>query len=459
MNSGFVFPDRAPMREIVTVGQLNRAVAGLLERSFPLVWVSGELSNLTRAASGHWYFSLKDSTASVRAVMFRSRNQHVEFAPSEGDRVEVRAQVGLYEARGEFQLNVEAMRQAGEGDLYRQFLQLKARLEAEGLFAPARKRPLPPSPRAIGVVTSPRAAALHDVLTTLARRAPQIPVVLYPAAVQGPLAPAEIVAALARAGERAECDVLLLVRGGGAIEDLRSFNDEAVARAVAASPLPVVCGVGHETDFTIADFVADVRAATPTGAATLAAPDRGELLEALVRQRQRLALAWRRCTEQREQRLDTAARLLRPPSLQWAQRDARIEQLSQRLAVAIERVQAARAGALAALAGRLRLPDLAAPSARLAAEHRALSAAFRARHDGARRRFEQAAASLELVSPRAVLERGFAIVRGPDGAILRSAAQVGPGDAVAVTLAEGGFAARVEAEDDGRMSGTSQGPR
>ncbi|HYF60939.1 MAG TPA: exodeoxyribonuclease VII large subunit, partial [Burkholderiaceae bacterium] len=288
MNTRFEATDRAPAREIVTVGQLNRAVAGLLERSFPLLWVAGEISNLTRAASGHWYFSLKDAQASVRTVMFRGRNQYVDFAPANGDRVEVRAQVGLYEARGEFQLNVETMRRAGAGDLFQQFLRLKARLQEEGLFDESRKRVPPDSPRVVGVVTSPQAAALRDVLTTLARRAPQVPVILYPASVQGVQAPAELVRALQAAARRAECDVLLLVRGGGAIEDLWAFNDEALARAVAASPIPVICGVGHETDFTIADFVADLRAPTPSAAAELCVPDLRELAGRVADARARL---------------------------------------------------------------------------------------------------------------------------------------------------------------------------
>jgi exodeoxyribonuclease VII large subunit len=343
LNTGSEGADRATAREIVSVGQLNRAVAGLLERSFPMVWVAGEISNLTRAASGHWYFSLKDAQASVRSVMFRGRNQHVPFVPANGDRVEVRAQVSLYEARGDFQLNVEQMREAGAGDLFQQFLRLKARLEAEGLFEASRKRSLPPQPRCIGIVTSPQAAALRDVLTTLARRAPQVPVVLYPASVQGAQAPAELRRALAAAAARAECDVLLLVRGGGAIEDLWAFNDEALARAIAASPIPVIAGVGHETDFTIADFVADLRAPTPTGAAMSAVPDRAELLGTLERDRRRLVLAWQRQLEQREQRLDVATRLLKPPSLLHAQRAARVEQLARRLAVAVERAAGERA--------------------------------------------------------------------------------------------------------------------
>jgi exodeoxyribonuclease VII large subunit len=445
MNVGSELPERAPARDIVTVGQLNRAVAGLLERSFPLLWVSGEISNLTRAASGHWYFSLKDAQASVRAVMFRGRNQHVAFSPSNGDRVEVRAQVALYEARGDFQLNVEQMREAGAGDLYQQFLRLKARLEAEGLFDEERKRPIPASPARIGVVTSPQAAALRDVLTTLARRAPQVPVVLYPASVQGPQAPGELVRALAAAAARAEVDVLLLVRGGGAIEDLWAFNDEALARAIAASPIPVISGVGHETDFTIADFVADLRAPTPTGAATRAVPDRVELLATLARGRHRLVQAWRRQVEQREQRLDTATRLLRPPSLQVVQRGARVEQLARRLAVVGERGLADRGTRLAAAAAGLRGPDLALRAARVDAASRALGAAMRGRLDALAQCVAHAGAELDLVSPSAVLARGYAIVTGPDGAIVRSAGAVAPGDAVSVALGDGGFDARVTA--------------
>ncbi|MCZ8107328.1 MAG: exodeoxyribonuclease VII large subunit [Burkholderiaceae bacterium] len=445
MNMGSELPERAPARDILTVGQLNRAVAGLLERSFPLLWVSGEISNLTRAASGHWYFSLKDAQASVRAVMFRGRNQHVAFSPVNGDRVEVRAQVGLYEARGDFQLNVEQMREAGAGDLYQQFLRLKARLEAEGLFDEDRKRPIPASPARIGVVTSPQAAALRDVLTTLARRAPQVPVVLYPASVQGPQAPGELIRALAAAGTRVEVDVLLLVRGGGAIEDLWAFNDEGLARAIAASPIPVICGVGHETDFTIADFVADLRAPTPTGAATRAVPDRAELLATLARERHRLVQAWRRQAEQREQRLDTATRLLRPPSLQVAQRGARVELLARRLAVVGERGLADRGTRLAAAAAGLRGPDLALRAARVDAASRALGATMRGRLDALVQRVGHAGAELDLVSPSAVLARGYAIVTGPHGAIVRSAGAVAPGDAVSVALGDGGFDARVTA--------------
>ena len=251
----------------LTVSQLNRRVADLIESHCPPLWVVGEVSNFTRAASGHWYFSLKDVGAQVRCVMFRHRAQGVGFVPREGDRVELRGLPGLYQPRGDFQLGVEQMRRAGAGDLYQQFLRIRDRLRGEGLLEAERKRPLPTHPRCVGVITSTQAAALRDVLATLRSRAPHVAVVVYPSAVQGADAPEGLLAALGVAALRRDCDVLLLVRGGGSIEDLWAFNDESLARAIAASPIPVVSGVGHESDVTIADFVADLRAPTPTAAA------------------------------------------------------------------------------------------------------------------------------------------------------------------------------------------------
>ncbi|MGH8705487.1 MAG: exodeoxyribonuclease VII large subunit, partial [Burkholderiales bacterium] len=262
---------------VVSVSQLVRSARDLLERRFPLQWVAGEISSLRPAASGHLYFVLKDEAAQVDCIMFRGRAALLDWEPMEGLRVEVRALVTLYEPRGRFQLNVEAMRRAGLGPLYERFLKLKEKLEREGLFDPAAKRAVPPHPKRIGVVTSLAAAALRDVLTTLARRNPSIPVIVYPAPVQGEGAAARIAGMIASANSRAECDVLLLVRGGGSIEDLWQFNEEALARAIRASRIPVVVGVGHETDFTIADFSADRRAPTPTAAAELVSPPRAEL--------------------------------------------------------------------------------------------------------------------------------------------------------------------------------------
>ena len=434
---------RAGMREIVTVSELNRAVSAMLERGFPLLWVGGEISNFTRASSGHWYFTLKDAGAQVRCVMFRGRNQYAEFAPREGDRVEVRATVSLYEPRGDFQLGVESIRRAGAGDLYQAFLRLKERLSAEGLFDPDRKRPIPATPRAIGVVTSPQAAALRDVLTTLARRAPRLGVVVYPTPVQGVDAPPRIVAAIQAANARAEVDVLLVVRGGGSLEDLWAFNDERVARAIAASALPVVAGVGHETDVTIADFVADARAPTPTGAAALASPDtaaqRGRLRAAAAR----VEHAMRRRLERAEQQLDSAQRLLRSPTQQWSAKRQRLGALAHRLSAAMARREAHASARVGGAAARLRAPRLDVAQQRLESVSRALVRAAGGRAEAASQRFAAAAAGLELVSPRAVLSRGYAIVRDDDGRIVRAARQAPPGTSLRIELGQGALRARV----------------
>ncbi len=437
MSTGIAGENQALVREILTVGQLNRMVAGLLQRNIAPVWVAGELSNVVRAASGHWYFTLKDASAQVRAVMFRGRAQYVEFVPREGDRVEVRAQVGLYEPRGDYQLTVEAMRQAGEGDLYQRFLQLKARLQAEGLFEPARKRSLPPMPRVIGIVTSPQAAALRDALTTLRRRSPGVPVIVYPTPVQGADAPAAIVAALTAAARRRECDVLLVVRGGGSIEDLWAFNDEQVARTIAASPIPVVSGVGHETDFTIADFVADLRAPTPTAAAAAAAPDWRELLQAVLRAGERCMRAWARRVELLEQRLDVSARLLRPPSARWQERASRLGVLAQRIAALARASVAQRALRIERARAGIRPPRGELAAQRLGAATQGLQRAAEVLHARRAERLDRLAAALALVSPQAVLERGYAIVQDHEGRVVRAASEASAGDTLDVTLARG----------------------
>ena len=266
-------------REVLTVGDLNRAIAASLEERFDTVLVSGEISNFKAYDSGHWYFSLKDEEGQIKCVMFRGRNGQVGFMPQSGDLVEVSANLGMYVPRGDIQLTIQSLRRAGMGGLYEAFLKLKAKLAKEGLFDAERKREIPSHPRAIGIITSPQAAALKDVLSTLARRAPHIPIVIYPTLVQGPDAPAGIIAALKAAEKEKAVDVILMVRGGGSIEDLWAFNDEQLAYAIAQSSIPVVSGVGHETDVTIADFVADLRAPTPTGAAELAAPRTDQMLQ------------------------------------------------------------------------------------------------------------------------------------------------------------------------------------
>ena len=294
-------------REVLTVGDLNRAIAASLEERFDTVLVSGEISNFKAYDSGHWYFSLKDEEGQIKCVMFRGRNGQVGFMPQSGDLVEVSANLGMYVPRGDIQLTIQSLRRAGMGGLYEAFLKLKAKLAKEGLFDAERKREIPSHPRAIGIITSPQAAALKDVLSTLARRAPHIPIVIYPTLVQGPDAPAGIIAALKAAEKEKAVDVILMVRGGGSIEDLWAFNDEQLAYAIAQSSIPVVSGVGHETDVTIADFVADLRAPTPTGAAELAAPRKDQMLQELEAIKQAMLQRVRQRVEREAQTLDQLA--------------------------------------------------------------------------------------------------------------------------------------------------------
>ncbi|NPT40735.1 exodeoxyribonuclease VII large subunit [Paraburkholderia sp. 1N] len=425
---------------VVPVSALNRAIGTMLERSFPLVWVAGEVSNFTRAASGHWYFSIKDAQAQMRCVMFRGRAQYAEFTPREGDRIEVRALVTMYEPRGELQLNVEAVRRTGQGRLYEAFLKLKAQLEAEGLFAAERKRALPAHPRAIGIVTSLQAAALRDVLTTLSRRAPHIPVIVYPAPVQGAGVSAKLAAMVDAANARREVDVLIVCRGGGSIEDLWAFNEEVLARAIAESAIPVVSGVGHETDFTIADFAADVRAPTPTGAAELVSPQRVLLLRELDHRHATLARGFGRMMERRAQQLDWLARRLVSPAERLARQRTHLQQLSVRLASAGARpVRDARARfSLLQMRWQRWRPDLAAHQAQLGNLSQRLDAALLRQHERQSARIGTLAARLEVLSPQRTLERGYAaVLDAQSGRAVRSPSSLKPGRRLTVHLAEG----------------------
>ncbi len=428
-----------PGNQILSVSQLNQAVGRLLEKSFPLAWVSGEISNFTRAASGHWYFTLKDANAQVRAVMFRGRAQYVDFNPREGDKVEVRATVGLYAARGDFQLNVEAMRKAGVGNLYEAFVRLKAKLAAEGLFDEARKRELPDFPRTIGIVTSPQAAALRDVLTAFRRRAPHVSLLLYPTAVQGDGSAEKIAEAINAASRRAECDLLIVCRGGGSLEDLWSFNDEQVARAIAACSVPVISGVGHETDFTIADFVADLRAPTPTAAAELAAAPTADWLSELEELAQGLTDELRRRLDDHAQTLDWLAHRLHSPATAIKHQKLKLSSLATRLSHATSApVTAARFG-LDQLAHRLRhaMPDTRVARARVTAEATRLRTAFSVRLVAHQHALASAREQLELLAPQRTLERGYAIVADDAGQILRRPSDIHPPQRLTLTLAGG----------------------
>ncbi|WP_374757635.1 exodeoxyribonuclease VII large subunit [Jeongeupia sp. HS-3] len=439
-----MFPQKSSAN-VITVTELNRQVRDLLEGAFPIRWIAGEISNFKRYDSGHCYFSLKDAGAQVRCVMFRNRAALLDFQPKEGVQVEVRAVVSLYEARGDYQLTIEAMRPAGVGDLFEAFEALKKKLAAEGLFDPATKRPLPAFPRAIGIVTSPKAAALRDVLTTLRRRHPGLPVIIYPTAVQGTAAANDIAAAIRNAAKRNEVDTLIVCRGGGSLEDLWSFNEEVVARAIAASPMPVVSGVGHETDFTIADFVADVRAPTPTAAAELASPNRDEWLARLAQQSARLTRALERSLHSRMQLLDQLGRRLRHPGEALSLRRERLATLAHRLHQAGAQQIAARKTGLERLSLRLahRQPQTAPYASRLAELQRRLSLAAERSNDQGQRRLDTLAARLAALSPHAVLARGYALVERPDGRVVQHAAELSRGDIVALRFADDSINAQI----------------
>jgi len=388
---------------VLTVSELNRLARDILERSFPLFWVSGEISNLTRAASGHWYFSLKDAGAQVRCVMFRGRNSYLGWVPKEGDKVEARATVTLYEARGDFQLTIEFLQRAGLGALFEAYEQLKAKLQAEGLFDASRKKAIPDHPRQIGIVTSPDAAALHDVLTTLKRRMPGIPVVIYPTPVQGKGVAKLIATAIDTAAARAECDVLIICRGGGSIEDLWQFNEEIVARAIADCAIPTISGVGHETDFTIADFAADQRAPTPTAAAELVTPDRVALLNGLQQMQQNMTRQMAYLLNRRSQQLDFLARRLLSPTQQVEYKSSHLQQLKLRLHESMNKALQKQAQKLSSLGQ-----------------------------------------NLNHLNPQSVLKRGYALVHTEAGELVYSSGQLSEGQAVKLTLGDGKADAKIK---------------
>ena len=432
-------PSPAALTPVLTVSMLNRLARERLESAFPLCWVAGEVSNLTYASSGHVYFSLKDNAAQVRCVMFRNRAQLLGWRLENGQHIEARVLVTLYEARGDYQLNVETARRAGVGNLFERFLQLKAKLESEGLFANECKRSLPTFPETIGIVTSPQAAALRDVLTTLARRAPHVRIVIYPTPVQGEGAPEHIVSALSTASSRRECDVLILCRGGGSIEDLWAFNDEGVARAIRASRMPIVSGIGHETDFTIADFAADHRAATPTAAAELAAPHRGSLVQQCNDQQRMLNRLAAHLLEKNAQHLDMLAKRLISPAQRLTQQRQLLAAYQRRLMTALQQLAARESLATARLSQRLHLarPNTERLNARLAATSARLNNAWPTTLDTHGMRLALVGTSLEHLSPNNVLARGYSIVTDASGHILRSSSGLEPNDRINVSFHAG----------------------
>jgi exodeoxyribonuclease VII large subunit len=434
---------------VLSVRELNYAAKQLIERGLPLLWVRGEISNFVCAASGHWYFSLKDEQAQVRCVMFRHKSQYLDWQPRSGAQVEVLALPSLYEARGEFQLTLEQMRPAGMGALYEAFEKLKKKLEVEGLFADSRKRALPSFPSQVGIVTSPQAAALRDVLTTLARRMPGLPVVLYPTPVQGTGSAQKIADAIALANARKECDVIILCRGGGSIEDLWAFNEEVVARAIAASLIPLVCGVGHETDFTIADFVADQRAATPTAAAQAVAPERVELMQRLRQFEQRMTRATVRQLERAMQQIDYLQRRLVHPAQRAQQQVQHLAQLQQRLQSALTHVLQNQNWRWQALQQRLRAarPDLTQLGYRQTEISRRLNDVMQRMLERYDSRLAAAQQHLLHLDPQQVLARGYSMVRDEQGAVVFDSASLALGASLQVTFARGW--ARVDVKEKG----------
>ncbi|MDX1559792.1 MAG: exodeoxyribonuclease VII large subunit [Marinobacter sp.] len=431
----------------LSVSELNHQARHLLESSFMQVWVEGELSGFSRPSSGHWYFSLKDRKCQVRCAMFRGMNQRIRTPPKEGDQVRIRGKVTLYENRGDFQIIVEHVEPAGLGALQQAFEELKRKLLAEGLFEQARKKPLPSLPRHIGVVTSPTGAAIHDILTVLARRCPAIPVTLYPTAVQGKAATADIVRAIKAAQNHGVADVLIVGRGGGSLEDLWCFNEESVARAIAACSIPTVSAVGHEVDVTIADFVADLRAPTPSAAAEKISPDQSDWLKQLQEREFRLSNAVGLALKRLSTQLGHLSARLRDPRRELLEKAQRMDELEMRLRKAI-RQRLTTVGVrndhlhqrLVMQSPRRQLSDsqdaLRRVSERLVS---IMQQDLKQRRDN----LEHAAQTLNVVSPLATLGRGYSIVRDDNGNILRDASSVEPGDTISARVARGEMTAKV----------------
>jgi len=441
-------PEPQAVGAVYTVTRLNREIRQLLEGSIPPLWVEGEISNLARPASGHLYFTLKDDLAQVRCVLFRSQQRALTAVPRDGLHVLIRASVGLYEGRGEYQLLVSRLEEAGEGALRRKFEVLRQKLLAEGLFDSARKKPLPRLPRKIGVITSPSGAALRDVLTTLGRRFPAISVQVIPVPVQGEDAAAKIAAALRLAARRGDCDALIVARGGGSLEDLWAFNEEIVVRAIADSPIPVVSGVGHETDITLSDLAADARAPTPTAAAEMLSPDQTQWLAAYAQRELQLVRLVRARLSAAFQHLDHLAARLTHPRERLAHLRERLDRLTLRLRYQESSCRAAHRARLFGIAARLerQTPALRLRETVLRVENErtrllgALRRGIAVRHD----RLSGVTHVLDTLSPLATLGRGYAIVTGPRGTIVRDAADLGPGDRIDARLSRGRVVARIE---------------
>ena len=436
----------------ISVSELNALAKALLEDHLAGLWIAGEVSNLTRAASGHYYFSLKDSRAQVRCAMFKGAAARLANPLKEGDHIEVAGKISIYEARGEFQITVNEVRLKGLGQLYEAYERLKTQLQAEGAFAAERKKPLPARPQCIGIVTSLAAAALRDVVTTLKRRAPEIPVIVYPTAVQGAGSEFQIAQAIKTASQRAECDVLIVCRGGGSIEDLWAFNEETVVRAIEACAIPVVSGVGHETDFTLADFVADVRAPTPTGAAELVSPNRQESLHRLAQAQGRLKTVLEQRYFDASQKLDWLARQIRHPRQKLDEQRTHIHKLAQTLSYSMTQNVRAHTARFERQTQALKhcRPDISVYRQDISRFQTTLSHAFRQLLAQRRQSLTAQTALLEAVSPQQILERGFSVVKNTRGQVIRNADVLKQGQKLHITFADGETDVRVTKEQEQR---------
>ena len=445
--SGYDFSMQS-FRDIYTVSRLTRETRALLEGAFPLIWIEGEISNFANPASGHWYFSLKDDMAQVRCAMFRNRNMHAGFVPENGTQVLIRARISMYEARGEFQIIAEHIEAAGDGALRRQFELLKQRLHDEGLFDPLHKKSLPDVIERIGVITSPTGAAIRDILTTLQRRYPAAHIIIYPVAVQGTDSAPQIVTMLATVAKRNECDVLILARGGGSLEDLWSFNDERVARAIHACPLPIVVGVGHEIDFTIADMVADVRAPTPTAAAEMVSPNQYELRTRLQQITNRFRLAMQTQISHAQQHLKIMQSRMLHPGQKLQQYTQRVDDCQQRMLLSISHHLRHTRANLVNLTNKLQAnhPGNAIKQQQRLLQQVAKRLELQARNivNNKTAQFRRLASTLDAVSPLATLERGYAIVTDSHHKVITQAAQTRRGDRIAARLHRGELICRVE---------------
>lgn len=433
--------DSSNSRDIYTVSRLNREVRTILETAFPLLWIEAELSNFARPASGHWYFSLKDEAAQVKCAMFKNRNQLVKVLPENGKQVLVRAKIGIYEPRGDYQLIIEHMEEAGDGALRRQFDLLKKQLANEGLFDALHKKVIPDNVKRVGIITSPSGAAIHDILTTLQRRYPMKKIIVYPVPVQGKGSSNKIASAINKANARQETDILVVARGGGSLEDLWEFNEEVVARAIYHSDIPVITGIGHEVDFTIADFVADQRAATPTAAAELISPDRYQLLQKLSTIESRFIYLLQRDLQQKQQKIDWLNKRIRHPKDQLNIFKNKLRELNHRNIRSIKNVLAESNSQINLINAKIQQHSPQQRVQQLQQQHKNINTRFQLATNQLisikKKKLQHLVYTMDALSPLHTLKRGYAIVRDQDNKIIRSISEIKKNQIIKTELAKG----------------------